>query len=65
MTDDNEPKANEPKAKAKAKDIVTNANGDVVRDFLTHDAAAAQAAALGKAHVEPIGVAFHVADDDE
>jgi hypothetical protein len=49
-----------------SKSSVVKRDGEIVRDFLTHDDALAQAKAIGKgAHVVPTGVAFHVADKDE
>ena len=53
--------ADAPKA---SKRVVKNADGSPVVDFLTFADAEAQAKAIGgKAHVEHIGVAFHVATD--
>lgn len=50
--------------KSKSSDVVKNDAGDPVRDFTTFAEADAQAKALGNAHVEHVGTAFHVADDE-
>ena len=70
---DDDAKASAAKAEAKAdakadakasRSVIKNADGSPVVDFLTFSDAEAQAKAIGgKAHVEHIGVAFHVATD--
>lgn len=54
----------ETKTDAKKAKVATDDAGEPVRAFITYDEAEAQAKALGGAHVEPVGVAFAVVDDE-